>query len=128
MHEIYHTYRPDGFGSVSPYLFVKDALGYLAFLEKTFYAEVLQHHLNEQTGLLANAIVQIGSCCFMVSEAIGEFANMRTSFYLYVTDVDQLHNHAVDCGCSSVFEPTDMPYKDRQSGVKDVAGNYWPIS
>lgn len=128
MHPIYNTYCPDGFGTMSPYLFVTDGLAYLDFLQKTFYAEVMQSHVNEETGLLANAIVKIGKSCFMVSEGRDEFAGMHTSFYLYVNDVDALHAHAVDAGCISVFEPADMPYRDRQSGVIDPAGNYWWLS
>ncbi len=128
MQDIYQTYIPEGFGTVSPYLFAKDALAYLSFLEKAFNAKVLQHHLNDETGLLANAIVQIGKSCFMVSEGRDEFAGMRTSFYLYVNDVDTLHAAAISAGCTVVFEPTDMPYHDRQSGVVDPAGNYWWIS
>ena len=95
---------------------------------KNILCEVVQSHVNEETGLLANAIVKIGKSCFMVSEGRDEFAGMHTSFYLYVNDVDALHAHAVEAGCISVFEPADMPYRDRQSGVIDPAENYWWIS
>ena len=36
MHPIYNTYCPDGFGTMSPYLFVTDGLAYLDFLQKHF--------------------------------------------------------------------------------------------
>ena len=64
----------------------------------------------------------------MVSQARGEFEGMRTAFYLYVNDVDAVHNNAIEQGGENVFAPADMDYEDRQAGIKDPAGNYWWIS
>ncbi len=53
---------------------------------------------------------------------------MQTSFYLYVEDVDMMHSRAIENGAILEFEPADMPYDDRQSGIMDPCGNYWWIS
>lgn len=53
---------------------------------------------------------------------------MRTALYLYVDDVDAMHQRAIDYGAVVEFEPTDMDYQDRQSGIIDPSGNYWWIS
>jgi len=64
----------------------------------------------------------------MISQAKAPFLNMKTSFYLYVNDVDALHANALAFDAKEVFPPADMPYGDRQSGIIDPSGNYWWIS
>lgn len=64
----------------------------------------------------------------MLSQARGQFKNMRTAFYLFTNDVDELHDRAIQHGATAEFEPADMPYGDRQSGIIDPSGNYWWIS
>lgn len=53
---------------------------------------------------------------------------MRTAFYLYVDNVDEIHKRAVENGAKVEFEPADMDYEDRQAGIIDPSGNYWWIS
>ena len=128
MNKIFDTFRPDGFGTVSAYLMVLDPQELITFLKKAFYAEELNRSINPETGLISNCILKIGSSCFMVSQARDQYLNMRTAFYLYVDDIDQVHKNAIKNGAKLEFEPMDMPYEDRQSGVIDPSGNYWWIS
>lgn len=79
-------------------------------------------------GEIANSIIKIGNSCFMISQARDQFLGMRTSFYLFVDDVDQVYNRAIENGAKSELEPMDMDYDDRQGGIVDPAGNYWWIS
>ena len=44
--------------------------------------------------------------------------------YLFVEN----HKRAVKNGAKVEFEPADMDYMDRQSGIIDPSGNYWWIS
>lgn len=128
MNPIFETYRPDGFGTISAYLMVEHPEELISFLKKAFYAEEINRSINPENGLIANCILRIGSSCFMVSQARGQYLNMRTSFYLYVNDVDEVHKNAIKYGAKVEFEPAEMPYGDRQSGVIDPSGNYWWIS
>ncbi|QAA80923.1 VOC family protein [Aequorivita sp. H23M31] len=128
MNKIYDTYRPKGFGTVSSYLMVENPEELINFLKKAFYAEELNRSINPKNGVIANIILKIGNSCFMISQARGEFLNMRTSFYLYVDDVDKLHQRAIENGAKEEFAPRDMEYQDRQSGIIDPSGNYWWIS
>lgn len=79
-------------------------------------------------GEIGNVILQIGDSSFMISQARGEFTGMKTALYLYVRDVELIHKRAVEFGAKVSFEPEDMPYGDRQSGIIDPCGNYWWIS
>lgn len=128
MKPIFETYIPEGFASVNAYLFVADPEGLIQFLKNAFYAEELNRSLNDNTGEISNCILKIGSSCFMVSQARGDFEGMRTAFYLYVDDVDLVFKNAMDHGAENILEPADMDYEDRQGGIKDPAGNYWWIS
>lgn len=128
MNKVFDTYRPGGFGTVSPYLMAENPQELIDFLKNAFYAEEIHRSVNPKTGDIANAILKIGTSCFMISQARGQYLDMRTSLYLYVDDVDKMHKRAVENGAKVEFEPMDMPYDDRQSGVIDPAGNYWWIS
>lgn len=128
MNKIFETYRPDGFGTISAYLMVENPVELIEFLKNAFYAEELNRSINPKNGDIANAILKIGYSCFMISQAKGKYRNMKTSFYLYVNNVDEMHARAIKFGAKVEFEPADMDYEDRQSGVIDPSGNYWWIS
>lgn len=128
MNPIYKTFRPQGFGTVSSYLFTEDPKGLIDFLQKAFYAEELDRTVDEETGIIRNAILKIGDSCFMLTQAAGDFMGMKTSFYLFTNDPDALQENAIEHGAVELFPPADMDYGDRQGGVVDPAGNYWWIS
>ena len=128
MNKIFDTYRPEGFGTMSAYLMVENPLELIDFLKKAFYAEEINRSISPLNGNIANVILKLGSSCFMVSQASGQYLNMRSAFYIYVDDVDEMHKRAIENGAKVEFEPADMEYQDRQSGVIDPSGNYWWIS
>lgn len=127
MDTLFQTYKPEGFHTVTPYLFVAEPQKLIDFLQAAFNAQELNRSLMPD-GAIANVILKIGDACFMISEARGQFAGMKTALYLYVNDVDAAHRQAVAQGATVEFEPADMPYGDRQSGIIDPCGNYWWLS
>ena len=128
MDKIFETYQPEGFGTVNAYLFVENPNELIEFLKKAFYAEEINRSTNPENGDLGNVILNVGNSCFMISQAREQFLNMRGAFYLFVDNVDEIHKRAVKNGAEVDFEPTNMPYEDRQSGIIDPSGNYWWIS
>ncbi|ALM09352.1 hypothetical protein SB49_15750 [Sediminicola sp. YIK13] len=128
MNKIFETYRPDGFGTVNGYLFVENPIELIKFLKNAFYAQEINRSINPENGEIANAILKIGYSCFMISQAREQFKNMRAAFYLYVDDVDKIHQRAIEYGAKVEYEPMIMQYEDRQSGIIDPSGNYWWIS
>lgn len=119
-------YIPAGFGTVTPYIFAKDAERLVAFLIEGLGGTETCRTMRE--GLIANCQVEIGTTTLMVSEAAGRFQPSRSSFYLYVKNADQSMQRALDAGASLIMEVSDMPYDDRQGGVADPEGNIWWIS
>lgn len=128
MNEIFDTYRPEGFSTISSYLMVENPEELIDFLKNAFFAEELNRSINPTNGDIANVILKIGYACFMISQARGQYVGMRTAFYLYVNNVDEMHKRAIANGAKLAFEAADMPYDDRQSGIIDPSGNYWWIS
>ncbi|MGI9238916.1 MAG: VOC family protein [Woeseiaceae bacterium] len=47
---------------------------------------------------------------------------------IYVEDVDNFLQKAVECGADKLFNAADMPYGDRQADVSDPFGNFRWIS
>ena len=53
---------------------------------------------------------------------------MAAAYYLYVEDADASMRQALIHGETLEMAVDDMPYGDRQGGVKDQYGNIWWIS
>lgn len=64
----------------------------------------------------------------MVSESSAAYPPMPSSCYLYVEDADAAMAGALHGGAAQVMAVADMPYGDRQGGVRDAWGNLWWIS
>ncbi len=64
----------------------------------------------------------------MASEASERYQPMASAYYLYVEDADASMKRALEHGGTLEMEVGDMPYGDRQGGVKDKHGNIWWIS
>lgn len=53
---------------------------------------------------------------------------MTGAYYVYVDNVDETYQKVLALGAEQIFEPVDMPYRDRRAGVTDPFGNIWWIS
>ena len=121
-------YIPEGYGTIFPYMIVDRAEELADFLCDAFGARV-EGRTTFPNGRLANIRIRIGSSCFMMSQSGAEtMSAMPASYYLYVDDVDKTFAAAIKHGAQRVFDPADMPYKERQAGVTDPSGNTWWIS
>lgn len=117
---------PPGFNAVTPYLFADDAAALVRFLvEGLGGVEVLRHMDGDR---IANAQVRLGNSTVMVSQASAAFPAMPASLYLYVEDADASMARALAAGASRIMDVANMPYQDRQGGVRDPCGNLWWLS
>jgi len=120
-------YIPPGFGAVTPYFFVDDAPRFVAFLIDGLGGQEVLRSLRPD-GKVANVQVALHGSTVMVSEASLAYPAMRSSYYLYVADAQATMRSALAHGASLEMEVADMPYGDRQGGVRDAHGNLWWIS
>jgi len=114
---------PKGYGTVTPFLCVTDAVKLIDFLKQAFAAE-LTFRMDGPDGSVAHAEVNIGNSKVMIGQVPAERA-IRAMLHLYVTDTDAAYNRAIAAGATSVREPADQFYGDRSGGVRDMWGNEW---
>ena len=120
-------YIPPGFNTVTPYFFVEAEEAFVAFLLKGLGGRETCRSMRPD-GLIANVQVQLGTSTVMVSEATANYQAMAAAYYLYVEDADAAMALALKHGASLEMAVGDMPYGDRQGGVRDAHGNIWWIS
>jgi PhnB protein len=120
-------YIPPGFNTVTPYYFVNDAESFVSFLVQGLGGEETCRTMRRD-GKIQNVQVRIGTSTVMVSEATERYPAMSAAFYLYVSDANAAMKRALDHGASLEMAVGDMPYGDRQGGVRDKHGNIWWIS
>jgi PhnB protein len=120
-------YIPPGFNTVTPYFFVENAEAFVDFLAKGLGGlEVCR--TTRPDGRIANLQIQIGTSTVMVSEATENYRAMAGAYYLYVENADASMARALSHGAVLEMEVGNMPYGDRQGGVRDPHGNIWWIS
>lgn len=117
---------PAGYHTINPCLSVQGAAELIEFLKKAFNARELERFETPQ-GSIAHATLQIGDSIIMLGEQ-KECAAMPGSFYLYVDDADAVYQQALAAGATSVMEPADQFWGDRQGAVRDRFGNLWQIA
>jgi uncharacterized glyoxalase superfamily protein PhnB len=118
---------PDGYHTVTPYLVVEGVDELIDFLKQAFDA-VETERIPGPDGKVGHGEVRIGDSVVMMGEASGEWKPMPGMIYLYVNDTDATYKRALDAGATTVMEPADQFYGDRNAGVKDASGNMWWIA
>ena len=118
---------PPGFGTVTPYLFIKDAGEYIGFLLAAFECEEVGRSMRPD-GQVEHAQVRFGTTTIMISEIDDRNQPSQSSFYVFVDDVNIAMKRAIENGASLEMEVMDMPYGDRQGRIVDPMGNIWWIS
>ena len=126
---------PDGYGTVTPYMAIRDAAKAIDFYQKAFGAEEL-FRMPGPGGKVMHAELQIGNSKVMLGEESLEqgapspktLGGTATGLLLYVNDVDASFNRAVSAGCTAKMPPTDMFWGDRFSKLEDPFGHSWSIA
>jgi uncharacterized glyoxalase superfamily protein PhnB len=120
----------EGFHTLTPYLVAQDAQELIEFTKQAFGAEETLRSIGSAGGF--HCEVRIGNSMLMIGGG-GPGLSWRgesksTSLHFYVPDADAVYWRALNAGATSVEEPIDQPYGDREAGVRDRAGNYWWIA
>jgi PhnB protein len=118
---------PQGYHTATPYLAVQGVPKLMTFLKQAFYAEE-RERMTAPDGRVSHAEMKIGDSIIMMGEPTGESKSMPGMIYLYLEDTDAAYKRALQAGASSLREPTDMFYGDRNAAVTDPVGNQWWIA
>jgi PhnB protein len=124
---------PKGYQSVIPYLAVRDGTAALDFYQEVFGADKLQEY--REGGRLAHAELKIGDACLMLAEEdpAQEFfaptpGKVTDSNMIYLADVDDVVERAVQAGARVVSPVADQPFGDRSGTIVDPFGHRWMVS
>jgi uncharacterized glyoxalase superfamily protein PhnB len=111
--------------AVTPYITVHKPAELIDFLIQSFGA--IEHFRATGPAGGMHAEVSIGDSVVMVGGA-EHIEAMPTAIHLYVPDVDQAYERALEAGAKSLMPVVDQPYGERSGGVEDVHGNRWYIA
>ena len=119
---------PEGYHSVTPYLAVEGADKLLDFVKQAFDAVEVHECMRRPDGTIHHAEVRIGDSVVMLGEATGQWKPRPSTLYLYVNDTDATYRRALEAGATSLMEPANQFYGDRNAGIQDPSGNFWWIA
>jgi PhnB protein len=121
---------PKGYRTLTPYVVAQNADELIDFIKATFGAEETFSSVGGAGG--RHAEVRLGDSMMMIGGGgpglkwLGE--SNPGAFHVYVRDADAVYKKAVEAGAETIQGPTDQPYGERSSSVKDKAGNHWYIA
>ena len=116
-----------GFHTVTPYLIAPGASELIDFMRDAFGAEERFRAPAPEGGIM-HAEVKLGNAMIELSDGSAEWPPKPATLHLYVDDVDGTYQRAIAAGATSIEEPVDQPYGDREAGVVDRFGNQWFIA
>ena len=117
------TYIRQGMGAVRAYLYGNADLP--EFVRQVFGGEEVERaDYDDQS---AHVEMRIADSVLVIEAGVTHETATRASVYVYVPDVDAAYQRALQLGATSVAEPADKPYGDRNAGVRDSFGNTWWI-
>ncbi|HLW84628.1 MAG TPA: VOC family protein [Candidatus Sulfotelmatobacter sp.] len=125
------SYIAKGLNNVNVYMHPLRAEPVIAFLKRAFGAQEMGKYASPD-GVVHHAEIRVGDSVVEMGEPSGEsygkYPPMPTMFYMYVPDCDAVYRRALAAGATSISEPVDQPYGDRNGAVKDAFGNTWYIA
>ena len=126
---------PDGYHSVTPYLYIKGAARAIDFYKQAFGAvEVMR--LASPDGKVGHAEIKIGDSHVMLADEFPEMGarspqtigGTPIGLMVYLADVDKVVDRAVKAGATLERPVEDKFYGDRMGGIVDPFGHRWYIS
>jgi uncharacterized glyoxalase superfamily protein PhnB len=124
---------PEGFHTLTPHLVVKGADQAIEFYQKALGAQLLGKHAGPG-GKIIHALLQIGDSKLMLADEFPEFGSFgpqnggsATSVHIYVEDVDNAWQRAVDAGAKVKMPLMDQFWGDRYGQITDPFGHSWSL-
>jgi len=115
---------PEGYQTVMPYLIVKNAKGFLNFLQQIFGAQEKQVYPAPGGNGIMHAEVTIGDSTIMFADSNEQYPPQNAGLYIHVANVDETYKKALVEGAASIIEPQKKDY-GYTAGLKDPYGNTW---
>ena len=126
---------PDGYHSVTPYLVMRDAARAIDFYTQALGATEM-FRFDAPDGKIGHAEIKFGDSVIMLADEMPDMGyrgpqslgGAGVSLMLYVEDVDQQFQRAIDAGAKVKQAVTDQFYGDRSGTFEDPFGHVWTIA
>ncbi len=121
---------PEGYHSVTPYLYFDGAAKAIEFYKKAFGAKETVR-MDGPNGTIGHAEIQIGDSMIMLADnpdhSPRALNGVTSSCVIYVEDVDAAFQRTLDAGATVTQALEDKFYGDRMGQVKDPFGHEWSL-
>jgi PhnB protein len=122
-------YIRKGFHTLTPYLLVTGGAKLIDFLKEGFGAqERFRVPRSSTSNDIMHAELTLDDSILELSDGSPEFPARQVMHILHVDDVDAAYHRAMQAGATSLSEPVEQSYGDREAGVADPSGNYWYLT
>jgi PhnB protein len=126
---------PEGYHTLTPYLAVDDATAAIDFYQRAFGAKE-RSRMATPDGKIGHAELEIGDSVVMLADPFPQFiakppkelGGTSVGVFVYVDNVDELVQQAVDAGATLTMAPEDQFWGDRFGSVTDPFGHSWQIA
>jgi PhnB protein len=126
---------PEGYHSVTPYLFIRGAGGAIDFYKKVFDAKEIMR-VSGPIGQIMHAEIKIGDSIIMLADENPKTGAMSpqtaggisVSLHLYLESVDDVVQKAVDGGAKLLHPVQNQIYGDRSGTLIDPFGHMWSVA
>jgi PhnB protein len=124
-----NSFKPDGWPTVNPRIITSEPDQLVGFV-KAVFGGTGDFLVNRPTE------IRIGDSMIMISDGSGLREAVSAFLYVYVENVDQTYQRAVEAGAESLESPADLPYW-RQKGdgegplgqpVADCFAEAWQVA
>ena len=126
---------PEGYQTITPYLLVRNAAAAMDYYTKAFGAVEVERYAMPD-GRIMHADMKIGDSHFMLADEnpeagfVGPETIGGTTFgmALYVDNVDEVFNRAIEAGGQVQRALANQFYGDRNGTLTDPFGHKWTVS
>ncbi len=124
---------PQNYARITPYLLYEDVAGALDWLANAFgFRERLRFPAPD--GSISHAEMELGDGLIMLGDPGSDYRNPARLggathlVHVYVDDVDEHFERALEAGATILSEPADQPYGDRRYDAEDPEGHRWSFA
>ena len=126
---------PEGYPRVIPYLSIEGAAQAIAFYAKVFGAKE-RVRMDAPGGKVGHAELEIGDSVVMLADVFPDsggttpkmLGGTPVTTMVYVTDVDDCYQRALDGGATATRKVEDQFYGDRAGEFVDPFGHKWFVA
>jgi PhnB protein len=114
---------PPQYNRLMPYLIIPNAAQFIEFMKEVFGATE-QMRVPGEEGTVMHGEIRLGETVIMLAEASLQFPAKPAGMFIYVENLQEVYEKAIQAGAVSIMEPMQKDY-GFTCGFSDPFGNDW---